>query len=131
MFVTDTHPLVWYTTAKYAQLSPKVLAVFQKADAGESLIYVPAVVLWEIALLEHLRKIQMKEKFGRWASALLAKNGFAMVPLETSIISQSLGYNFNNDIFDKVIVATAADLEIPLITKDFAITESNLVETYW
>ncbi len=62
---------------------------------------------------------------------LLSKNGFEIVPLEPSIISQSVGFNFNEDSFDKVIVASAIELDVPLITKDWAITESNLVEIYW
>ena len=56
MFVTDTHPLIWFSTGKYSQLSPKVLSAFEKTDAGESLIYIPAVVLWEIAILQNLGK---------------------------------------------------------------------------
>src|ERR1700761_7068758 len=100
MFVTDTHPLIWYSTGKHSQLSQKVLSAFEKADKHESLIYIPAVVFWEIALLENLAKIKLNQRFDRWADSLLAKKGFEIVPLETSIISDSIGYNFNNDSFD-------------------------------
>ena len=131
MFLTDTHPLVWYSNGKYAQLSPKVLKAFQKAEASETVIYISAVTFWEIALLDNLGKIKLKERFDRWANDLLSKNGFEIVPLEPSIISQSVGFNFNEDSFDKVIVASAIELQVPLITKDRAITESNLVEIYW
>lgn len=131
MFLTDTHPLIWYSTGKHAQLSRKVLNAFHKAEASETVIYVSAVTFWEIALLENLGKIKLNERFDRWANDLLAKNGFEIVPLEPSIISRSVGYNFNDDSFDKVIVAGAIELDVPLITKDWAITESNLVEIYW
>ncbi len=131
MFVTDTHPLIWYSTGKHSQLSRKVLTAFQKTEASEKLIYIPADVFWEIALLENLGKIKLNERFDRWANALLGKQGFEIVPLETSIISQAVGYNFNNDSFDKIIVASTVELDVPLITKDIAITESNLVEIYW
>ena len=118
MYVTDTHPLIWYATNKHSQLSQKVLKTFQQADNSETLIYIPAVSLWEIA-------------FERWVSSLLTKNGFEIVQLEPSITATSIGYNFNNDSFDKIIVASAIYMELPLITKDSAITESNLVEIYW
>ena len=131
MFVTDTHPLVWFSTGKHSQLSRKVLTAFHKADTSELLIYIPAVVFWEIALLENLGKIKLNERFDRWANALISKQGFEIVPLETSIISQAVGYTFNNDSFDKIIVASTFELDVPLITKDTAITESNLVEIYW
>jgi PIN domain nuclease of toxin-antitoxin system len=97
----------------------------------QALIYIPAVSFWEIALLERLGKIKLRDGFARWSSALLAKRGFAILPLETSIIAQAVGYNFNNDLFDKVIVASAAEVGAPLISKDVAITESNLVEIWW
>jgi PIN domain nuclease of toxin-antitoxin system len=54
-----------------------------------------------------------------------------MTNLETEIIAKAVGYNFHEDPFDAAIVATAVEFEIPLITKDVAITESNLVEICW
>lgn len=131
MFVTDSHPLVWFVSEKHFKLSPKVLTVFEKADRGELLIYVPAVVLWEIAILQHLGKIDLNERFDYWANRLLKKQGFGIIPLEISVIKNAVGYNFNNDLFDKAIVASAVELDLPLMTKDNAIIDSNLVEIYW
>jgi PIN domain nuclease of toxin-antitoxin system len=37
----------------------------------------------------------------------------------------------NGDPFDEVIVATALTLGLPLITKDVAITDSQLIEVIW
>jgi PIN domain nuclease of toxin-antitoxin system len=131
MFVTDTHPLIWFSNGKHSQLSKKVLNIFEKAENSEGVIYIPAVVFWEIALLENLGKIKLTERFDRFSERLLAKDGFEIIPLEPSIIFESVGYNFNNDSFDKIIVASAVSLDVPLITKDIAITDSNLTEIYW
>jgi hypothetical protein len=38
MYVTDTHPLVWYATGKHRQLPHKVLQAFQAASDAEALI---------------------------------------------------------------------------------------------
>lgn len=51
LYVTDTHPLVWYATGEHRQLSRKALRAFNAASQEEALIYVPAFVLWEIAVL--------------------------------------------------------------------------------
>lgn len=131
MYVTDTHPLIWYTTGKHSQLSPKVLQAFQKAERFETLLYIPAVVFWEIAMLESLGKIKLRDNFERWSNQLLAANNYEIVPLDLSIIAHSVGFNFNKDYFDKAIVASALALDVPLITKDVAIIESRLVEIYW
>jgi PIN domain nuclease of toxin-antitoxin system len=131
LYVTDTHPLVWYTSGKLSKLSAKALIAFQQADVAQTLIYIPAVVLWEIALLEKLGKIKLHDGFARWSSILLAKRGFTLLPLEPSMIAQAVAYNFNNDSFDKMIVASAAEISVPLISKDVAIAESYLVEIWW
>ncbi|HQU85958.1 MAG TPA: type II toxin-antitoxin system VapC family toxin [Pyrinomonadaceae bacterium] len=131
MFVTDTHALIWYLTGKHSQLSSKVLQAFQKAENGEIIIYIPSVVFWEIALLEKRGRIALKDGFEKWSRKVLSKSGFAIAHLETEIIAKAVGYNFNEDPFDAAIVATAIEFEVPLITKDVAITESNLVEIYW
>lgn len=131
MYVTDTHPLIWYATGKHSQLSPKVLKAFQKTETFETLIYIPAVVFWEIAMLENLGKIKLRDNFERWSNRLIGGNNFEIVPLEISIVARSLGFNFNKDYFDKVIVASALELDVPLITKDIAVTDSKLVDIFW
>ena len=131
MFVTDTHPLIWSSNRKFSLLSKKVLKAFERANDGEIVIYVPSVVFWEAAMLEKNGKIRLDGGFEKWAKNLLGKSGFLLAELEPATISRSIGYNFNDDLFDKVIVATAVELDLPLITKDVAITESKLAEVYW
>lgn len=132
VFIRDGHPSARLDAGdKHTKLSVKALRAFQQAETAQVLIYVPAVAFWEIALLEKLGKIKLREGFAKWSAALLTKPGFAILPLETSIIAQAVGYNFNNDPFDSVIVANAAEIGVPLISKDVAITESSLVEIWW
>ncbi|MDQ3748263.1 MAG: type II toxin-antitoxin system VapC family toxin [Acidobacteriota bacterium] len=131
VFVTDTHPALWFFGDKHGDLSPKALSAFQAAEAGNGFIYVPAVVLWEAAILERKGKIKLHGGFSRWAETLLKNSGFGIAPLEPAVIALAVGYNFNDDPFDKAIVATAAELSLPLITKDAAITGSNLIDICW
>jgi PIN domain nuclease of toxin-antitoxin system len=87
--------------------------------------------LWETALLERAGKIKLHDGFARWAGKILSNSGFGLAPLEPEIIALGAGYNFNGDPFDETITAYAAHLDVPLITKDAAITHAGLVETYW
>ncbi len=70
LYVTDTHPLIWYATGKQAKLSAKALRAFNAATREEALIYVPPFVLWEIALLLKIGRITLKENYGDWAEHL-------------------------------------------------------------
>ena len=131
VFVTDTHPLLWYTLDQHGNLSKLALKAFVAAEAGKSFIYVPAIVLWEAAILERNGKIKLHDGFLRWTEKIFANSGFGIAPLEPEVIRQAVGYNFNSDPFDAAIVATAAELSLPLITRDTAVTDSNLVEILW
>jgi PIN domain nuclease of toxin-antitoxin system len=131
VYATDTHPLLWYASRTYRQLSHRALRVFEQAESGEAFILIPAPVLWEVSILDKAGHITLRKPFEQWLRDLLQKPCFDQIPLDADIISESRAYNFNTDIFDAAIVATAKLRDVPLITKDAAITHSGLVEIYW
>ena len=131
LYVTDTHPLVWFTTETYRKLSPKALRAFQRASRGEVLIWVPAMAIWEAGLLQRIRRVRLKPSFRDWSEALVAQRGFALAPMDLDTVHSSLEFEPGSDLFDVSIVATARQKELPLITKDGAITESGAVEIFW
>lgn len=130
VYVTDTHPLVWYAAGTHRQLSHAALQAFHAASHGEALLYVPVFVLWEIALLLKVGRITLREGYRDWTSHLLAQRGFALAPCDESILAEAYAYPFP-DPFDGVITATAKVLDLPLITKDAMISASGLVDIYW
>jgi PIN domain nuclease of toxin-antitoxin system len=131
VYATDTHPLIWYASRTYRQLSHRALRVFEQAESGEAFILIPAPVLWEVSMLDKAGHITLNKSFAQWLRDLLQKPCFDQIPLDADIISESRAYNFNNDIFDAAIVATARLRDVSLITKDAAIINSNLVAIYW
>ena len=130
LFVTDTHPLIWYMAGKHSQLSRKALAAFNAAARNEALIYVPSFVLWEIALLLKVGRIALDEDFGDWAERLIGHPGFDLADFSVQTATEAYRYPFS-DPFDGVIAATARVMDLPLITRDHEITESGLVDAYW
>lgn len=131
VYVTDTHPLFWYAANQQSKLSRKALRLFEKAWAGQAFIYVPAAVLWEVALLIKAGQIRLSQPFEQWAAALASKPGFEIAALDAGVLQTALNVHINDDPFDEVIVATALTLDLPLITKDAAINDSGLVEVVW
>jgi PIN domain nuclease of toxin-antitoxin system len=128
VYVTDTHPLVWYATGKHRQLSHKVLRAFHAALDAEALIYVP--VLWEIAMLLKVGRIARQEPYGDWAEHLLARPGFALPAVDVRMLAEAYYYPFP-DPFDSVITATAKVMDLPLMTNDAEINASQLADVYW
>ncbi|MCI0489624.1 MAG: type II toxin-antitoxin system VapC family toxin [Blastocatellia bacterium] len=131
VYVTDTHSLIWYMTGLFNKLSRRALRAFQAAERGEAFIYVPAVVLWEISRLEKAGEIRLNEPYRDWSAALFAHPCFECVALDEDVIAEARDYIFTRDVFDAVIVATAKLKDVPLITRDVAIIDSNIVEIFW
>ncbi len=94
VYVTDTHPLVWYATGTHRQLSRKVLRAFQGTSGDEALIYVPVFVLWEIAMLLKVRRIVLRESYGEWVESLLAQPGYALASADSRILTEAYAYPY-------------------------------------
>ena len=131
VYVTDTHPLVWYATGRHRQLSAKALRAYRAADSGRAQILVPAVVFWEISILEKIGRIRLSQPFTQWAETLLLQNGFDLASFRLSDIGEAAKFNINDDIFDAAIVAAASTRDLPLITRDEGVTESGIVDVFW
>jgi PIN domain nuclease of toxin-antitoxin system len=131
VYVTDTHPLIWYAAGKHANLSPRVLRVFDAAFANQSLIVIPSPVLWEISILVQHGRIKLREPFHHWAAALIAKRGIDLAALDLDVIAEAHRLTFHGDPFDRTIVATAKLMDLPLLTKDQKIVDANVVDIVW
>jgi PIN domain nuclease of toxin-antitoxin system len=130
LYVTDTHPLIWYAAGKHNEMSRKALHAFGAAAREQALIYVPVFVLWEIAMLLKVGRIALDDDYRDWIESLMAGRGFDLAGFSIKVAVEAYDYPFA-DPFDSVIAATAKIMDLPLITKDWEISESQLVEVYW
>jgi PIN domain nuclease of toxin-antitoxin system len=130
VYVADTHALAYYSFIKKSTLGRNARKIFDKAEAGETLIYIPTVVLWEISVLDEVGKLRLTQTFERWCRTLDNKPGFSIVPLEWLDIKEARHLPFA-DPADCFIAGTALRLDVPLITRDKEIVDSNRVQTIW
>lgn len=131
LYVSDTHPLLWYASRARTRLSKRALRIFEDASHAEALIYIPAIALWEASIVLREGRVPLYEPFEDWASDLLSQPGFDLSPLDLEVITEAAALGFTNDPFDAAIVATARVRGLPLITKDSAISESGVVNIAW
>ena len=125
LYVTDTHPFIWYLAGK---LPSKIDEIFTSAEKGESIIFIPTIVLAECLYLAEIGRIELD------FDALLGK-------IEISSNFVPVSFNFQvvkilpeiklRDLHDRIIVATAKLLNAKLITKDREIRDSGIVEVVW
>lgn len=128
--ITDTHPLIWWAGPRQ-KLSARTRRAFEACTEGKLLIYVPTAALLEIALLEENRKVRLLVPFPAWVDSLFESPGFVPVAMEPAHAKEAWAMRRFTDPFDRLIVAAAAQLGIPLISKDSEIARSGLVRTYW
>lgn len=116
--IVDTHVFVWLLS-KSKQLGPNALEAIKGAASLNSL-YVSAITPWEIAMLVSKGKLTLERDVGEWLEMALALPGFRLESLSPAIAvaSTRLPGEINSDPADRIIVATARHLGVPLVTAD-------------
>lgn len=131
LLVTDTHPLLWYTTNKLHKLPKKVVGAFDNAIKGQSAILIPLAVLWEISLAIKAGKIQEIYSLEEHIKTRFFANSISILPVEIEDVLRSHKLNFTKDPFDTIIVAMALRMEAPLITGDAIIHKHKPCQLFW
>ncbi|HEY6056532.1 MAG TPA: type II toxin-antitoxin system VapC family toxin [Candidatus Limnocylindrales bacterium] len=111
----DTHVVLWWQ-AGGERLSRKSRHTI--ADADELLV--SPLTCWEVATLARLGRIQLDRDPTTWVRALLRLDRTALAPLtaEAAAWAGALSDAFPGDPIDRLLVATARDHRVPLISKD-------------
>ncbi len=131
-FVADTHAVIWYLSGS-KRLSPKVRAIFQKAQTGYAHIAIPSIVLVETIFL--VQRERLDEAVVKTLLALTENpdDGIYIYPLNKAVIQalSHFGPAAIPELADRIIAATAIQLDLPLLTTDASIQASRLVKTIW
>lgn len=132
MIVLDTHVLVWWVSDK-EKLSVGAKNAIDSAlkDGGELLV--SSITSWEIAMLVKKGRLALTMDITDWISATARIEGVRYVPVDNDIgiHSVDLPGEFHPDPADRMIVALARRLNVPLISADQRIREYRHVKTIW
>jgi PIN domain nuclease of toxin-antitoxin system len=115
--VLDTHVLIWLL-AEDARLKKPVRATLESAATSEGL-FIPAICVWEIGMLEAKGRIAIAGGAVAWVRRVLQLPGLQLVPLHPEIALSAAAFpDFHGDPADRLIVATALYMGFPLATAD-------------
>ena len=131
IYVTDTHPLVFWASERKERLGKRARRIFQEVEQGKHSVIVPIVVLEETARLVEKKVIRLAVPFRRWADELDRSANFQIQPYTIEILLESVALFAIRDPADRAIVATARHLRCPLITADEIIRDGKWVDTVW
>jgi PIN domain nuclease of toxin-antitoxin system len=131
IYVTDTHPLVFWSSNRRRRLGNRARRILQETEQGKHSIIVPIVVLEEINRLVERKIIRLDVPFRRWAEELERSPNFQVQAYTLEVLLESVSLAAIRDPADRAIVATARQLRCPLITADELIRDGDWVDTVW
>lgn len=133
MIVLDTHVLVWWVTGDLKPLSKKAREIIGDHKTKEGSVLVSSISVLEIAMLVNKGRIKLAMDLTAWLKEVEKIKTLAFVPVDNTLAIEStqLLEPFHKDPADRIIVALARHLALPLITADEKILAYRHVKTIW
>lgn len=131
MIVLDTHVLIWWLS-KISLLSSKARRAIVKESPRNGIV-VSTISALEIATLARRGRLQLAVPVDTWLADAQQLPELRFEPVTTGIaqLAGSYGDEMHGDPADRIIVATAALLNAPLVTADAKLRAYKALDTVW
>jgi PIN domain nuclease of toxin-antitoxin system len=132
MIVIDTHVLIWWVNGDTSLSSKATTAIEETLNCGSEVI-ISSISAWEIAMLIEKGRLALSMDVESWLDEVSQIDGVRFLPVDNKIGIKStmLPGEFHKDPADRMIVATARKLAVPLVTADEKIINYDHVRTIW
>jgi PIN domain nuclease of toxin-antitoxin system len=115
----DTCAIIWMVQEQ--PMAAPALSAIRRAAASGSLLVSP-VSAWEVGLLATRRRqpLTFRPTPATWIERLLARPGIQPAPLphRVAVSAAFLPGELHGDPADRLLIATARELGVPLVTRD-------------
>ena len=126
-YVADTVALVRHLCHK--RLGRRAARIFTEADAGQHTVAISSITLMEILYLSEAKRIDVR--LLEVINLTLASTNYAIVPIDAEIVLTASTIDDVPELHDRILVATANSLNVPLLTSDKVIAGSKHVQVIW
>lgn len=119
MLLLDTHAWTWTVTGERQRIGRRAERLIARADAVDG-IRVSAASVFELTALRTAGRLRLSMPPGEWMRQSLTTAGIRLAPLlaETALDAGSIPRTALIDPLDRLIVATARQLDATLLTAD-------------
>ncbi len=129
--LADSHAVVWYLQGS-DRLSARAAQAFAECEETDGIVVSIATLvdLWYVT--QTTRKLT-EAHLAVVRSALLSSTVFTLQPIDLAVVdaTTSIARNLLADPWDRFIVGTASALALPLVTRDEAIHDAQIVPVIW
>jgi PIN domain nuclease of toxin-antitoxin system len=126
----DTHAWIWWIDQDQ-RLGAASIAALDALPRDER-PWLSDISLWEVATLVERGRLSLDIPLAEWLEAAAHPRSVRIAPITTAVAAAvaELPASFHRDPADRVIVATARVLGVPLLTRDTRITKARLVKRW-
>ena len=128
MILLDTHVWIWWVNGD-SRLSPTALDQIEPADA----LGISVISCWEFSMLVDRGRVHSDVPVEQWVDDALALPGVELLPITASIAvhAGSSRLQMHGDPADRIIVATALEHDLQVVTKDRKLRDLPFLTTIW
>ena len=126
MYILDTCAFIW-AVQNSPNLSPKVLAILD----GDDDVFVSQASFWEIAIKQTTGKLNLDKDIFALEDVCKAEE-IQILPLELAYFERIKTLPLiHRDPFDRIIIASAIEEDLIILTSDSEIVKYQDVKTLW
>jgi len=131
MILLDTHVWIW-VVSNPENLSKKAKQYVKTAIVEKGII-ISSISAWEVALLVVKNRLKLKLNVNDWITRSETLPFIQFIPVDNSVAVQSVNLPepIHSDPADRIIIATAISMGIPVVTKDEKILNYPHVQSVW
>ena len=132
MIALDTHVLIWWLSDK-GQLPTRVRRLIDKESRQTANLYVSSISIWEISILVARGRLALRVNLDDWIAQVEEVPAIEFIPIDNRIalLATQLPEPLHKDPADRMIIATAKEMAIPLVSADQKIRTYQHIETIW
>lgn len=123
----DTHAFLWWNAGD-DRLSDEAKAIITD---GRTEVLVSVASIWEVATKVAKGRLIIPDEVGRYVADRLDRNHWSSLPIDVDhVVRAATLPRIHLDPFDRMLVAQAQLVGVPILTKDAVLTRYD-VETIW
>ena len=128
MMLLDTCVLLWLA-ADTSAISTRATELIRNTPEG---MFVSAISAYEVGQKAAAGKLSLPRPVDAWFAAMLQWHGLLEIPITGAIAARAtLLPAIHHDPFDRLLISTAQDRRLKLVTPDLTIAKYPNVETIW
>jgi PIN domain nuclease of toxin-antitoxin system len=128
MMLLDTCVLLWLATDNTA-ISARAAELIRSAPGG---LFVSAISAFEVGQKAAVKKLSLPRPVDDWFAAMLQWHGLHEIPVSGVIAARAtLLPAIHGDPFDRLLIATAQEHRLKLLTPDVTIAKYPNLDIFW